>query len=357
MSIKVSSWVWQHSKQKSTKLLMLLALADSCDDDGVCYPGIKYLAKKARVSRDRASKILKELRDAGELRSETHQGVSTAHGNTNRYYLLGYRKGIGIEDKIEAESSRGVKNDPPGGLDLPCHEGFDLTPYPLEEPSEEPTTFASPVGNAEPDADLVRHLTCTDIQRMVKGIFPTLFQVEALAGIADFHDGKFLLAMTDYPGLTEYETEGYRLTFEQTTEAYLEGQILCKVYPVMPVDEPPKPKKESRSNPWYDAVVKVFELYGGRNTLMIQMLMGMATKNGHKEYNLPEPLTSADDILKFGRWWKTNHDGLTMVQSPAKVQSEVMGWQAKGCPDAEAKPKTKREIALERLAQGLPYAY
>jgi hypothetical protein len=119
----------------------------------------------------------------------------------------------------------------------------------------------------------------------------------------------------------------------------------------------PTPRAKRPANSWYDAVAAVFDLHGGRNGLMAGLLQGKATKNGHKDYNLPEPLTSAEDVLKFGRWWKANHDGLTMVQSPIKVQSEVMGWQAKGCPDAEAEPKTKREIALERLAQGLPYAY
>jgi hypothetical protein len=107
---------------------------------------------------------------------------------------------------------------------------------------------------------------------------------------------------------------------------------------------PEPPKKERQSNPWYDAVASVFDLHGGRNGLMVGLLQGKATKNGHKDYNLETPLTSADDILKFGRWWKANHDGLTMVQAPVKVQSEVMGWQAKGCPDAPGHAKPVQEI-------------
>lgn len=114
-----------------------------------------------------------------------------------------------------------------------------------------------------------------------------------------------------------------------------------------PIEPDETPKKERQPNPWYDAVASVFDLHGGRNGLMVGLLQGKATKNGHKDYNLLEPLTSADDILKFGRWWKANHDGLTMVQAPAKVQSEVMGWQAKGCPDAPSQPKPKPWGGLE----------
>jgi hypothetical protein len=38
MSIKVMSQVWEHSTRKGTRLLLLLALADFANDEGICYP-------------------------------------------------------------------------------------------------------------------------------------------------------------------------------------------------------------------------------------------------------------------------------------------------------------------------------
>jgi hypothetical protein len=317
-----------------------------------------------------------------------------------------------------------------------------------------------PIGPVE--TGLVQTLTGGDIHRLLSDVFPTMFLIEDLAGIAECNAGKFLLSMSDYPGLTEYETEDYRFTFDQIDME----QVLCKVYPgakgedtdgmtdteynaaiaeldeqirprtsgsysvaggrvnaygmhVIDVDvnetsltlsdrlikkwwdvmevmirfpDPPMskhrehaikylftlleaktitadmesdevlaivkrelitpPKKEREPNPWYDAVATVFDLHGGRNGLMVGLLRNRSTKKGYREYTLLTPLDNPDDILKFGRWWKANHDGLTMVQSPAKVQSEVMGWQAKGCPDAPGRMKPKP--AFEGLPAVVP---
>ncbi len=54
MSIKAVSWVWEHSPEKSTRLLMLIAIADYCDDEGICYPSVRRLAEKCRLSSRRA---------------------------------------------------------------------------------------------------------------------------------------------------------------------------------------------------------------------------------------------------------------------------------------------------------------
>ena len=67
MSIQAMTYVWDHSKQKSTDLLMMLALADHCNDEGFCYPGVHRLAKKCWVSERTAQRVLRKLVSAGEL--------------------------------------------------------------------------------------------------------------------------------------------------------------------------------------------------------------------------------------------------------------------------------------------------
>jgi hypothetical protein len=133
MSIKVASWIWEHSKQKSTKLLLLLALADACNDEGVCWPGHKYLAQKCRLSEDRTSAILKELKDAGEIEIAVHQGYQTTSGNTNRYYMAKYRVSIGIKQEGSDSTPLSVPEtkDP---VDSTPHEGLDFLGKPVNVP-------------------------------------------------------------------------------------------------------------------------------------------------------------------------------------------------------------------------------
>ena len=45
MSVRYMSMVWEYSQHKGVQLLLLLAIADHCNDDGLAYPSIGRLAK------------------------------------------------------------------------------------------------------------------------------------------------------------------------------------------------------------------------------------------------------------------------------------------------------------------------
>lgn len=65
MAVKISHWVWQHSGAKGNDLLVLLALADNANDDGVCWPSLRYLAEKTRLHENTIRSRLKSLRGLG----------------------------------------------------------------------------------------------------------------------------------------------------------------------------------------------------------------------------------------------------------------------------------------------------
>jgi len=67
MSIKRMSAVWKSSKHKGSALLLMLALADSADDVGMCWPGYKYLAEKIRMGRDSVIRLVNVCDKSGEL--------------------------------------------------------------------------------------------------------------------------------------------------------------------------------------------------------------------------------------------------------------------------------------------------
>lgn len=74
MSVIVSALVWQHSKSTGSALLVALALADRSSDEGVSYPGVAWLAGKARLSERSVQYALVQLRSLGELVVEFNEG-------------------------------------------------------------------------------------------------------------------------------------------------------------------------------------------------------------------------------------------------------------------------------------------
>lgn len=75
--------VWEHSAEKGEGLLVLLALADFANDDGLAYPSIESLMAKARCSMRGVQTIIKRLRDSGWL--EVIPGGGRNH--TNLYII------------------------------------------------------------------------------------------------------------------------------------------------------------------------------------------------------------------------------------------------------------------------------
>lgn len=76
MSVKISSWVWHGSNAKGNDLLVLLALADNANDQGVCWPSLAYLAEKTRLHPNTIRARLKSLREQGILSWDERPGGS-----------------------------------------------------------------------------------------------------------------------------------------------------------------------------------------------------------------------------------------------------------------------------------------
>lgn len=84
MSVHVSSAVWKQTTAKGSQLLVLLALADIADDEGRCYPGIKSLAAKTRLSPRAVQYNIAALTASGELRIDAPRG---SQYGTNLYVV------------------------------------------------------------------------------------------------------------------------------------------------------------------------------------------------------------------------------------------------------------------------------
>jgi hypothetical protein len=74
MSIHASATVWSDAPYEGGILLVLLALADFADGDGLCWPSVQTLAKKARLGVRHVYNILSRLRADGVISIETPGG-------------------------------------------------------------------------------------------------------------------------------------------------------------------------------------------------------------------------------------------------------------------------------------------
>jgi hypothetical protein len=138
------SLVWERAPYTAGSLIVLLALADWANDEGVAWPSMDRLAQKARIDRRSAQRIVRQLAKDGVLEIEEGGGRSKQH----RYVLK-------METAALSRPLFEVKNgdilnietaafDPERATSDPQRATFDAetvtptSPDPLEEPSDDP---------------------------------------------------------------------------------------------------------------------------------------------------------------------------------------------------------------------------
>lgn len=65
MSIEALSWAWKQHDAPLTAKLVLIALADHADHEGVCWPGQRGLGEKCGVSRQAVNRAMRKLEELG----------------------------------------------------------------------------------------------------------------------------------------------------------------------------------------------------------------------------------------------------------------------------------------------------
>lgn len=110
MSIKIMSAVWESGLNDQGGLLVMLALADWCNDAGECWPSMASVARRARLSDERsARRIVARLREAGWIEIDIGGG---RHG-CNKYTLK-----LGPKVPQDQKTPRTLEPAPPG-LSMP----------------------------------------------------------------------------------------------------------------------------------------------------------------------------------------------------------------------------------------------
>ena len=76
MSIEVSKFYWdQCTDVKGSERLVILALADYCNESGWCFPSVPELARRCQLSDRGTQKILARLAAGGHIAVEANEGM------------------------------------------------------------------------------------------------------------------------------------------------------------------------------------------------------------------------------------------------------------------------------------------
>lgn len=86
MSVSVMSWAWGLDIPTGEKMV-LLALADRCNDDGQCWPGYASLAVKCSMSERNVMRMVARLEDYGLLSISQRKNSDNGRQKTNVYTL------------------------------------------------------------------------------------------------------------------------------------------------------------------------------------------------------------------------------------------------------------------------------
>jgi len=105
MSIKRMTAIWDKPPVGGSALLVLLALADNANDEGVCWPSIATLAHKCVLSERQVQRMLRSLETRGLVRTEERKDEKGEH-HSNVYTVL---------DVVTPVSPGGDIATPPGG--------------------------------------------------------------------------------------------------------------------------------------------------------------------------------------------------------------------------------------------------
>lgn len=133
MSVRVMADVWADAPVEGGELLVLLALADWADDDGVCWPGTAAIAKKSRLSVRHVKRVIDALVER-ELVELLELGAGS---RTSRYRVTARARG---GDTVAPPAYPPVVSSiPPGGDIRYPPVVTPASPDPSSDPSDDPS--------------------------------------------------------------------------------------------------------------------------------------------------------------------------------------------------------------------------
>jgi len=138
VSVKVMNWVWEESQAKGNDRLVLLAIADCADDNGMnAFPSKQKLADKTLLDASTIRRVVKRLEESGYLSVDR----STVRGRANVYTVHLTPSGQPVDNPVDSPAEVGAARR---GGDLPPRQTARLGE--AERPSKGGTAPPLPSG-------------------------------------------------------------------------------------------------------------------------------------------------------------------------------------------------------------------
>ena len=116
MSILAMTWAWGLMELDQSQTLVLLALADAANDEGVCWPSQAEIGRKARL-KDRAVRNQIRSLEAAGLLSVSRR--ATPQGRKTNVYRLNIGCDFSLQSKQPARNAGWVEGSEPEPVDNP----------------------------------------------------------------------------------------------------------------------------------------------------------------------------------------------------------------------------------------------
>lgn len=149
------NWVWRQNLPSTVKLV-LLALADVADDEGICWPSVATIAVKASVTTRTVRRAMETLINHQLLTAETrHRSDGSCSSNRYRLLMEGGDRLSGAPDEGDSTPGHGCQGDPDTSV-IPR-----TTIGSVREPPQPPTAEIEPLnrgGGDYPNLDYPKDL-------------------------------------------------------------------------------------------------------------------------------------------------------------------------------------------------------
>lgn len=131
------SLVWERAPYTAGSLIVLLALADWANDEGVAWPSMERLAQKARIDRRSAQRIVRQLEKDGVLEVEHGGGRAKQHKYVLRMETATFCRPLCAKENSDISDIETATFDPQRAT-FDAETATYVSPDPLEEPLVEP---------------------------------------------------------------------------------------------------------------------------------------------------------------------------------------------------------------------------
>lgn len=127
MSIRVMTRVWDEGPDQQGELLVLLALADFANDEGVAWPSMETIASRARMEVRSTRRVIRRLEEKGWLTVKEGGGRGRGQGRASVYRIADAAPNQSCRDNDGPPDEGSVAEALPG-QSVPVNEGVNPDP-------------------------------------------------------------------------------------------------------------------------------------------------------------------------------------------------------------------------------------